>query len=432
MAFVLFGLFFILVFLNVPIAVALGLSSILVLALSASFGIPLPLEMFPNLMYSGIGKFALLAIPYFIMAGLIMEYAGISKRLIRFASACIGHTNSGLIIVVVAVSCFFAAISGSGPATVAALGAILIPAMVSAGYNKGLSTALMSSSGAIGIIIPPSILYVVYASIADVSVGKIFAGGLFPGILLGAAFVFAAMYGSRKDSITKQPKASAKERWDAFKDAVWGLLTPVVILGGIYGGVFTPTESAGVAIIYGLFVGIFIYKEINLKNISKLFVDAAVMSATVMYIIACASVFAWLLTTSHIATDVSEALLAFSGNNPIILLIIVNIIFLIAGCFLDANSACYILVPVLLPVCKQLGIDPIHFGVFMTVNLAIGLVTPPVGVNLYVGASILNIPVIDVIRKIIPFVIAGIIALIIITYIPQLTMFMANLAGGGR
>lgn len=428
MAIVLFGVFFLLVFLNVPIAVALGLSSILVLGISAYFGMPLPLEMFPNLMYSGIGKFALLAIPYFIMAGLIMEYAGISKRLIRFASACIGHTSSGLIIVVVAVSCFFAAISGSGPATVAALGAILIPAMVSAGYNRGLSTALMSSSGAIGIIIPPSILYVVYASIADVSVGKIFAGGLFPGLLLGAAFVFAAMFSSRKDNIVKQPRASGKEKWLAFKDAFWGLLTPVVILGGIYGGIFTPTESAGVAIIYGFIIGIFVYKEINFKNMGKLFIDAAVMSATVMYIIACASVFAWLLTTSHIATDVSSALLNISGDNPIVLLIIVNIIFLIAGCFLDANSACYILVPVLLPVCKSLGIDPVHFGVFMTVNLAIGLITPPVGVNLYVGASILKMPVMEVCKKIIPFVIAGIIALMLITYIPQITMFMANLA----
>ncbi|MDR3048256.1 MAG: TRAP transporter large permease [Elusimicrobiota bacterium] len=427
MALLLFGVFFLLIFLNVPIAVALGLSSIVTLGFSAAFGIPLPLEMFPNLMYSGVGKFALLAIPYFIMAGLVMEYAGISKRLITFASAFVGHTKGGLIIVVVVVSCFFAAISGSGPATVAALGAILIPAMVSAGYNRGLSTALMSSSGAIGIIIPPSILYVVYASISDVSVAKIFAGGFLPGALLGAAFIIAAMICSRKDKITRQPKASARERWLAFKDAFWGLLTPVVILGGIYGGVFTPTESAGIAIIYALIVGIFIYKEINLKNVGKLFVDAAVMSAQVMFIVACATVFAWLLTTSHMATDAAQALLTISGNNKIILLIIINIIFLVAGCLLDANSACYILVPVLLPVCMKMGVDPVHFGVFMTVNLAIGLVTPPVGINLYVGASILKVPIMEVCKKVIPFVIAGIIALAFVTYVPQITMFTANL-----
>ncbi|MDR3243546.1 MAG: TRAP transporter large permease subunit, partial [Elusimicrobiota bacterium] len=259
MAFLLFGVFFILIFLNVPIAVALGISSLITLLFSASFGLPLPLEMFPDIVYSGIGKFALLAIPYFILAGLIMEYAGISKRLIKFAMACVGHIRGGLIIVVVAVACFFAAISGSGPATVAALGAILIPAMVSAGYDKNLSTALMSSSGAIGIIIPPSILYVVYASIADVSVGKIFAGGLFPGIVLGITFILAAIWSSRKDKIVRQPKASAKERWLAFKDAFWGLLTPVVILGGIYGGIFTPTEAAGIAIVYAFIVGVFIY-----------------------------------------------------------------------------------------------------------------------------------------------------------------------------
>ncbi|MDR3244105.1 MAG: TRAP transporter large permease subunit, partial [Elusimicrobiota bacterium] len=207
----------------------------------------------------------------------------------------------------------------------------------------------------------------------------------------------------------------------------WGLLTPVVILGGIYGGIFTPTEAAGIAIVYAFIVGVFIYKEITFKNMGKLFVDAAVMSATVMFIIAFASIFAWLLMTSHIATDVSSGLLSISGNNKIIVLIMMNIIFLIAGCFLDANSACYILVPVLIPVCAAMQIDLIHFGVFMTVNLAIGLVTPPVGVNLYVGASILKLPVIDVCKKMAPFIIAGIIALGFITYIPQITMFMANL-----
>jgi C4-dicarboxylate transporter DctM subunit len=205
------------------------------------------------------------------------------------------------------------------------------------------------------------------------------------------------------------------------------LLTPVVILGGIYGGIFTPTEAAGIAIVYAFIVGVFIYKEITFKNMGKLFVDAAVMSATVMFIIAFASIFAWLLMTSHIATDVSSGLLSISGNNKIIVLIMMNIIFLIAGCFLDANSACYILVPVLIPVCAAMQIDLIHFGVFMTVNLAIGLVTPPVGVNLYVGASILKLPVIDVCKKMAPFIIAGIIALGFITYIPQITMFMANL-----
>ncbi len=421
-AWILFGTFFILVLLNVPIAVSLGLSTLVGLFVSG-----VDFSMFPSIMYSSVGKFALLAIPFFILAGTIMDYAGISKRLIRFAQVCVGHTKSGLIAVVVIVSCFFAAISGSGPATVAALGAILIPAMADAGYDKGTSTALMCASGGIGIIIPPSIAFVVYASIADVSVGKLFAGGFIPGIIVGIAFVAAAKWASRNNpNIIQQPRASAKERWKAFLDAIWGLLMPFIILGGIYGGIFTPTEAAGVAVIYGLLVGIFVYKEIKIKDLWNLFVDSAISSATVMYIVACASVFAWLLTTAHIASDLSAGLLSISSNKYVILLLI-NIIFLIAGCFLDANSAFYILVPIMVPVMQAVGIDPIHFGVFVTVNMAIGLITPPVGINLYVGCKIAGLPVAELCKKIIPFLVAGIIALLVLTYIPGITMLLPNL-----
>lgn len=420
MAWILFGTFFVLVFLNVPIAVSLGLSTLIGL-----FASSVDFSMFPSIMYSSVGKFALLAIPFFILAGTIMEYAGISKRLIRFAQVCVGHTKSGLILVVVIVACFFAAISGSGPATVAALGSILIPAMTEAGYDKGVGTALMSASGAIGIIIPPSIAFVVYASIANVSVGKLFAGGFIPGILVGVAYVLAAKWSSRNNkNIVQQPKASARERWNAFKDAVWGLL--MIILGGIYGGIFTPTEAAGVAVIYGLIVGIFIYREIKIKDLWKMFVDSAISSATVMYIVACAAVFAWLLTTSHIASDMSAGLLAVSSNKYVILAL-TNIIFLIAGCFLDANSAFYILIPIMLPVMNAIGVDPIHFGVFVTVNMAIGLITPPVGINLYVGCNIADLPVAELCKKIIPFLVAGIVALIVITYIPAITMVLPNM-----
>jgi C4-dicarboxylate transporter DctM subunit len=422
LAIILFGLFFLLVFLNIPIAVSLGLSTLVGLFIGG-----FPFSMFPSIMYSAIGKFALLAIPFFILAGIIMEYAGISQRLIKFARVCVGHRKSGLITVVVGVACFFAAISGSGPATVAALGAILIPAMVEVGYDAEMSTALVSASGAIGIIIPPSIAYIVYASIADVSVGKLFAGGIFPGIIVGVLYVFAAMWSSRKNkNIKKLPKATTHEVWVAFKDCIWGLLIPVIILGGIYSGAFTPTEAAGVAVIYGLFVGIFIYKEIKVKNLWSLFIDSAVTSGTVMYIIACASTFAWILTTSHIASNLSEGLLQFSSNK-IILLLIINVIFLISGCFLDGNSSLYILVPIMIPIMTALNIDPVHFGVLITVNIAIGLITPPVGVNLYVGCSIMDIPVANVIRKIIPFVIAGIIALLLISFIPSITMVLPNL-----
>lgn len=421
-ALVLFGSFFLLVFLNIPIAVSLGLSSLIGLAYSG-FGF----DMFPSIMYSSVGKFALLAIPFFILAGTIMDYSGISRRLVRLAQVCVGHTKSGMLAVVVIVACFFAAISGSGPATVAALGAILIPAAMDVGYDRGTATGLMCASGAIGIIIPPSIAFVVYASITDVSVGKLFSGGFIPGILVGFAYFLAAKWGSRNNpNIVRRPKASKEERWAAFKDAIWGLLMPVIILGGIYGGIFTPTEAAGVAVVYGFIVGAFVYKEIKISQIKNILIDSAVSSATVMYIIACAAVFAWLLTTSHVASDMSNGLLALS-NSKMVVLLATNLIFLVAGCFLDANSAFYILVPIMVPVMNALGVDLIHFGVFITVNMAIGLITPPVGINLYVGCKITDMPVGELCRKIIPFLLAGIIALLLVTYIPQITMFLPNL-----
>ena len=330
----LFGSFFLLLLLGVPICVSLGVSSVVGL-LASGFD----LSMLPSTIYASVCKYALLAVPFFVLAGSIMEYSGISEKLIRFADTCVGHRKSGLITVVVATACFFAAISGSGAAAVAALGGILIPAMTAAKYDKGMSTVLVSASGAIGIIIPPSIGYVVYASITNVSVSDLFLAGIIPGILLGVSYVFVAVWMSRNNhEIIRREPASAHEKWVAFKDASWGLLMPVIILGGIYGGIFTPTEAAGVAVIYGLLIGIFVYRKINLKNILTVLRNAAVSSATVMYVVACASVFAWILTTSHVATDLSNAMLAIS-QNKIILLLLVNLVFLIAGCFLDGTSA---------------------------------------------------------------------------------------------
>jgi C4-dicarboxylate transporter DctM subunit len=332
-----------------------------------------------------------------------------------------------MISVTVIVCCFFAAISGSGPATVAALGAILIPAMTSSGYDKGVSSALLASSGAIGIIIPPSIAYVVYASITGTSVAKLFMGGWVPGILLGVSYVVAASWSSRNNkNIVRDEKASPKERWDAFKDALWGLLMPVIILGGIYGGIFTPTEAAGVAVVYGLIVGMFVYREIKPRHLGQLFMESAVGSATVMFIVACAGLFTYTLSVSGVAVSMSDAILSVS-QNKLVLMLIINVIFLIAGCFVDANSAFYILIPITMPIARHLNIDPVHLGVFLTVNLAIGQITPPVGVNLYAAAAVGNISAGEIIRKITPFIICGIIALMIITYIPQLTMLFVNI-----
>ncbi len=424
MTLILFGLFFVLVFLNVPIAISLGLAA----SVGLMYG-QFPLSVIPGILYSGTAKFTLLAIPFFILAGSIMEYAGISKRLISFANACVGHRKGGLMAVVVIVACFFAAISGSGPATVAAIGPVLIPAMVKAGYGKDMPAALVSASGAIGIIIPPSIAYVVYASCTDVSVGALFTAGIIPGIVVGIAYYMAAAWDSRNNKdIIAQPKMSGKDRLIAFKDAFWGLMTPVIILGGIYAGIFTPTEAAGIAVIYGLIVGIFIYREIKLKDLYHIFMESAVSSATVMFIIAAAAVFAWILTTSQIASQLSQMVLAVSDNKYIILLLI-NIIFLIAGCFLDANSAFYILLPIIVPVLNAIDVSLLHAGVFLTVNMAIGMITPPVGINLYVGCNVAEIPVADICKKIIPFLIAGIVALFILTFIPDISLFLPRMIG---
>lgn len=425
MGWTLFGVFFVFLILGIPISVSLGLAAVSCLML-----FDFPLSMFPPVMYASLGKFTLLAIPFFILAGVIMEYAGISKRLVNLANVMVGHVTGGLAIVTVVVTCFFAAISGSGPATVAAIGSILIPAMVSAGYDKGFAAALMASSGNVGIIIPPSIAFVVFGVLAEVSIGRLFIAGVIPGILLGLVLIAVSLILIRKQrhTLIHNPKCSWKEKWLAFKDAFWGLLTPVIILGGIYGGFVTPTEAAGVAVVYGLVVGMFIYREIHLNDLWKLLVDATVGSAVVMFIIAFASVFAWFLTTGHIASAIAETVLSLT-ENKILLLVMMNVIFLFAGCFIDAASAFFIFVPIMLPVIREIGMDPVVFGVFMTMNLAIGMATPPIGLNIFVACNIANIPLKEISIKIVPFIIASLIALALVTFIPGLSLWLPDLLG---
>ncbi|MCI8515024.1 MAG: TRAP transporter large permease [Lachnospiraceae bacterium] len=424
MALVLIGSFFLLLLCNVPVAVSMGLSAVFGM-LSGGFG----LKSVATVFYSAIAKYTMLAIPFFILAGIIMDYAGISKRLIRFADACCGHRKGGLAIVSIVTACFFAAISGSGPATVAALAGILIPAMVKHGYNKNFATAVIASAGGIGMIIPPSIPFVIYAMLAEVSVGTMFIAGIVPGILFGVAYGIASLFCLKKDpNVVSESKAGGKERWEAFKDAFWGLLSPVIILGGIYGGFFTPTEASGVAVVYGLFVGLFIYKEIKWSEIGKIFVEACASSAVIMFIMGAAGAFTWILTTSGLAGQMSEVLLSISGNRNVILLVI-TIIFLIAGCFVDSASGFYLLMPILLPVVKDIGLNLYAFGVLATANFAIGQITPPVGSNLFVACNVAKISMKDLCSKIGPFIIAGVVCLLIMTYFPQIITFLPSLMG---
>ena len=430
---VLFLSFFIFLIMGIPISICLGLSSVCAILYSGT-----SLTIVATNMYSGISKFLLLAIPFFVLSGNIMAKAGISRRLINFVNTCVGHRRGGIAIVCVIVACFFGAISGSGPATVAALGCVLIPAMIQqGGFSAPFSTALMATASSIAIVIPPSIAFVVYASITGVSIADMFMGGIVPGILMGLALVIVVMIEARKNNIqASMKKASGAERWAAFKDAFWGLLMPVIILGGIYGGIFTPTEAAAVSVVYGLFVGMVVYREITVKDLWALVIDSAKTTGGIMLIVACASLFSFVCTKFGIAQAASD-LLGSIAHNQFTFLLIVNVIFLIAGCFIDANSAMYIFIPIMLPVCKQLGYDVVAFGIVATVNLAIGQVTPPVGVNLFVAISVklkngekVDIPQIS--KAVMPMIVASVIVLAAITYVPSISTFLPKaLAGDG-
>ncbi len=416
---ILFVVFAVLLLADVPIAICLGASSVAAILAAGQ-----KLSVIAVNTYSGISKTLLLAIPFFVLAGNIMAKAGISKRLIAFVNACIGHTRGGIAIVCIVVSCLFGAISGSGPATVAALGAILIPAMIEAGFSAPFATALMAASSSIAIIIPPSIAYVVYASITGDDVGKLFMAGIIPGVLVGLALIAVVMVEVRRKNIqSTKEKAGAKERWLAFKDAFWAFLMPVIILGGIYGGVFTPTEAAAVAAVYGLIVGMFIYREVSLRDMARILVESAKTTGSIMFIIGSATLFSYVCTLFGISSA-AEQLLAAVSANKIIFLLLINVIFLVAGCFIDANSAMYIFIPVMIPVCRLLGFNSVAFGIIATVNLAIGQVTPPVGINLFVAISLkiknaakVTLPQIS--RAVLPMIGASLVVLLCYTYWPR-------------
>lgn len=425
---ILFGSFFILLLLNVPIAASLGLSSVLAMLYGGT-----KFTVIPTNLYNGMAKFLLLAIPFFVISGNVMAEAGISRRLIDFIDDCVGHLKGGIAIVCVIVAMFFGAISGSGPATVAALGIILIPAMInSGGFSAPFASALMAAASSIAIVIPPSIAFVVYASITGVSVGNMFMAGIVPGIMMGLALIVIVWIEVKRKGITASRERSTwTHRGKTFLQALWGFLVPVIILGGIYGGVFTPTEAAAVSVVYALIVGVFIYREIKLKNFIKIMVDSGKTTGSIMLIIGTAAVFSYVCMKFGISKAAQALLLRVSGNKYVFL-IIVNIIFLIAGCFVDANSAMYIFIPIMAPVAQELGIDLIHFGVIATVNLAIGQVTPPVGVNLFVAIGISDslgelrdktrVTIASISRAVWPMIVACLVALLLITYVPWFSM----------
>ena len=426
MASYLFITFAITAVLGFPIWAVLCLSSFIALTLGSNT----PLIVVVQRMFTSVDSFPILAVPLFMIAGNLMETGGISRRLIDFCNAILGSLTGGLAMAAVLTCMFFAAISGSGPATVAAIGGILIPSMEKEGYDKAFSAAVMAVAGAIGVIIPPSIPMVNYGVVGSVSISTLFAAGFGPGFLVGLSLMIVCYVTAKKNGygLVNKPKFSVKNIIVKFKDAFFALLMPVIILGGIYGGVFTPTEAAAVSVIYGFLVGLVIYKEMDLKKIPGLFMAAGKSTAMVMMIIASASGFGWILTSERIPDVIATAMISLS-NSRVMILLLINIMLLIVGCLMETTAAIIILTPIFLPIVTQLGVNPVHFGLIMVVNLAIGMSTPPLGVNLFVACGIAKISIEQITKAVVWLLIANIIALFMITYIEPISMAIPRMMG---
>jgi C4-dicarboxylate transporter, DctM subunit len=423
-AIVLFGLALLLLAFNIPIAVALGIAAITTVW---AFGI-VPLDLIPSLAYATVSKFTILAVPYFIAAGYLMERSGIAARLIRMAGLLVGGLPGGLAYVTIVVSIFLAGISGSGTADTAALGAILIPAMVHARYHKEFAAALIACGGSIGIIIPPSITYVLYGSITGASIGKLFVAGIIPGVLIGLALAIPSYFSTRRIKSPEWRRGSLKEVVTATRDASWGLIAPIVILGGIYGGIFTPTEAAGFVVVYALVVGIVIYRDLPLRTLPRFFADSALITSMALVIVIGASFFSWVITRIGVSAEITRVVTTWSSN-PMVVIFIINGILIIAGMFLDAVSITFIFVPLFLPLLQTLQIDLIWFGILFTVNMAIGQVTPPVGINLYIATSIAGVRFTGAARAALPMIIGETVVLVLLILFPGLSLWLPNAIG---
>lgn len=420
----LFVLLFALMLIGVPVAISLGLSSALtIIFFSPDSPRSLAIKMFETSEHT-----TLLAIPFFLIAGAFMTTGGVAQRLIDFANACVGHIRGGLAIGSVLACMLFAALSGSSPATVAAVGSIAIAGMVKSGYTKEFGAGIICNAGTLGILIPPSIVMVVYAAATEQSVGKMFMAGVVPGILLGVALMAAIYIVARIKKLPAQPRVSVKEWFVAFRRALWGLLLMVIILGGIYSGMYTPTEAAAVAAVYSMFVALFVYKDMRIRDFSKVMLESGKMTVMLMFIIANAMLFAHVLTTEQIPQSIASWVIDM-GFSPWMFLVIVNIVLLIAGSFMEPSAVILILAPIFFPIAMELGIDPIHLGIIMVVNMEIGLITPPVGLNLFVSSAVTGMPITSTIRAALPWLMILIVFLILITYIPFISLGLPTFLG---
>lgn len=413
----LFGVFFLLIFLTVPIGYAIGISTLISLAVYTE----MPLLMIAQNSIAGVDSFPLLAIPFFMLAGNLMSSGGIAKRLVNFFDSLIGHRTGGLGMVTVLVCMFFAAISGSAVATVSAVGAFMIPEMVDHGYNKAFSAALTAAAGTIGVIIPPSIPFVIYGVVSGTSITDMFTAGFLPGIMMAVALMITCYIVSKKHGYKgKEEKSTWNERWSSFKDSFWAILSPVIILGGIYSGLFTPTEAAVISVVYSFIIGVFVYKELDLKGSYNTLKDAIVVNGATTFMIGLSTAFAAYLTMAQIPATIANGITSLTDNG-IILILLINVFLLVVGMFIDNIPATIILTPILLPVVTTLGMSPVTFGIMLTMNLAIGFCTPPYGINLFVAAAISKVSMENISGQIIKMIVALLIVLLSVAFIPFIT-----------
>ncbi|MCZ4311786.1 TRAP transporter large permease subunit [Comamonadaceae bacterium G21597-S1] len=424
---VLFICMFLFMAIGIPVAISLGLASLLTIAFFSQDSIAsMSIKLFETSEH-----YTLMAIPFFVLAGNLMSTGGVAKRMVRFAIAAVGHLRGGLAIASILACMLFAAVSGSSPATVVAIGSIVIAGMVRNGYTKEFAAGVICNAGTLGILIPPSIVMVVYAAVTEVSVGRMFMAGVVPGIMLGLMLMIAVWWRAGKLQITPPAKASASEVFRAFRESMWGLALLVIIMGGIYGGVFTPTEAAAVSAVYALVVAVWVYRDLRIRDLPEVFLESAKTTVMIMFIVANALLFAHVLTTERIPQAIAEQILAV-GMSPWMFLLVVNIILLIAGNFMEPTGIILILAPILFPIATQLGIDPIHLGVIMVVNMEIGMVTPPVGLNLFVTSGVTGMNLVQVTKAALPWLMVLLVFLVLVTYIPAISLALPNAMFGAQ
>ncbi len=421
-ALIIFVLLGVLMLTGMPISISLGLTVLTFLFTMTS----VPIESVALKLFTGIEKFEIMAIPFFILAGNFLTHGGVARRMINFATSMVGHWHGGLALAGVVACALFAAVSGSSPATVVAIGAIIMPAMVRQGYPKGFGAGVITTSGALGILIPPSIVMVMYSVSTNTSVGKLFMAGVIPGLMLAFLLGLTTWVLAKKHNYPRMQKATWRERFVTFKKSAWGLLLIVIVMGGIYTGVFTPTEAAAMSAVYAFIVAVFIYKDMGLKQVPKVLLDSASMSAMLLYIITNAVLFSFLMTSENIPQEMA-AWIMDKGFGVVTFLLVVNVLLLLAGNVMEPSSIVLIMAPILFPVAMTLGIDPVHFGIMMVVNMEVGMCHPPVGLNLYVASGIAKMGITELTIAVMPWLLTMLGFLMLITYVPQISLWLPNL-----